>query len=58
VKICPFSSKKYLAVIFLGSANAAKGLDYPHHHPCFDFDESVLSMGVELFVRCVEKFLG
>jgi len=43
---------------FLGSANAAKGLDYPHHHPCFDFDESVLSMGVELFVRCVEKFLG
>ena len=43
---------------FLGSANAAKGLNYPHHHPCFDFDESVLSMGVELFVRCVEKFLG
>ena len=41
---------------FLGSANAEKGLDYPHHHPRFDFDETALSIGVELFVRCVEKF--
>jgi len=41
---------------FLGSANAAKGLAYPHHHPRFDFDETALSMGVEIFVRCVEKF--
>lgn len=41
---------------FLGSANAQKGLAYPHHHPRFDFDESVLSMGVELFVRCVERY--
>jgi amidohydrolase len=43
---------------FLGSANAEKGLNFPHHHPRFDFDESVLGMGVEIFVRCVEKFLG
>lgn len=42
---------------FLGSANAAKKLDYPHHHPRFDFDESVLCMGVEMFVRCVEAYL-
>ncbi len=41
---------------FLGSANADKGLAYPHHHPRFDFDETALSMGVEIFVRCVEKF--
>ncbi|MEM9537883.1 MAG: M20 family metallopeptidase [Cyanobacteria bacterium P01_E01_bin.42] len=41
---------------FLGSANAAKGLAYPHHHPRFNFDESVLCLGVEMFVRCVEKF--
>lgn len=41
---------------FLGSANPAKGLAYPHHHPRFDFDESVLSMGVEMFVRCVESY--
>jgi len=41
---------------FLGSANAALGLNYPHHHPRFDFDESVLPVGVEVFVRCVERF--
>jgi amidohydrolase len=41
---------------FLGSANVERNLAYPHHHPRFDFDETVLSMGVEIFVRCVEKF--
>jgi amidohydrolase len=41
---------------FLGSANPSLGLAYPHHHPRFDFDETVLSMGLEMFVRCVEKF--
>ena len=43
---------------FLGSANPEKELAYPHHHPRFDFDEAALSMGVEMFIRCVEKFLG
>jgi amidohydrolase len=41
---------------FLGSANLNKGLTYPHHHPRFDFDETALGIGVELFARCVEKF--
>ncbi len=41
---------------FLGSANSEKNLDYPHHHPRFDFDETALAMGVEIFARCVEKF--
>ncbi|MEM6449415.1 MAG: amidohydrolase [Cyanobacteria bacterium P01_D01_bin.105] len=41
---------------FLGSANSEKGLDFPHHHPRFDFDETVLGVGVETFVRIVEKF--
>ncbi|MBE9222420.1 amidohydrolase [Cyanobacterium stanieri LEGE 03274] len=39
---------------FLGSANAEKGLNFPHHHPRFDFDETALSLGVEMFARCVE----
>ncbi len=43
---------------FLGSANPQLKLDFPHHHPRFDFDESVLEMGVEIFTRCIEKFLG
>ncbi|NER39254.1 MAG: amidohydrolase [Oscillatoria sp. SIO1A7] len=41
---------------FLGSANSAKNLAYPHHHPRFNFDENVLSVGVEIFLRCVERF--
>jgi amidohydrolase len=41
---------------FLGSANAAKDLAYPHHHPKFNFDEAALATGVEIFVRCVERF--
>ncbi|MEO0806227.1 MAG: M20 family metallopeptidase [Cyanobacteria bacterium J06643_4] len=41
---------------FLGSANVDKGLAYPHHHPRFDFDETALGVGVEMFARIVEKF--
>ncbi len=41
---------------FLGAANPEKNLTYPHHHPRFDFDETALSMGVEIFVRCVERY--
>jgi len=41
---------------FLGSANPERDLAYPHHHPRFNFDEIVLQMGVELFVRCAEQF--
>ncbi|MBW4693152.1 MAG: amidohydrolase [Lyngbya sp. HA4199-MV5] len=43
---------------FLGAANADKDLAYPHHHPRFNFDETALGMGVEIFVRCVEQYLG
>jgi amidohydrolase len=41
---------------FLGSANCDRALAYPHHHPRFDFDETALLIGVEMFVRCVEKY--
>ncbi len=41
---------------FLGGANPQLDLAYPHHHPRFDFDETVLAMGVEIFTRCVEQF--
>jgi amidohydrolase len=41
---------------FLGSANIDRQLAYPHHHPRFDFDETALGLGVEIFVRCVEQF--
>jgi amidohydrolase len=41
---------------FLGGMNLSQGLTFSHHHPQFNFDETVLSTGVELFVRCVERF--
>jgi len=41
---------------FLGAANPALGLDFPHHHPRFNFDESVLPLGVEIFTRFVEEY--
>lgn len=33
---------------FVGSADSARGLNYPHHHPRFDFDEQVLPKAVAL----------
>jgi amidohydrolase len=41
---------------FVGSANPDRSLAYPHHHPRFDFDETALVTGVEMFVRCVEEY--
>ncbi|MEN9264978.1 MAG: M20 family metallopeptidase [Thermostichales cyanobacterium BF4_bins_65] len=43
---------------FLGSANPELGLTFPHHHPRFDFDETALPLGVELFLRCTELYFG
>jgi amidohydrolase len=34
--------------VFIGSANIAKGLDAPHHHPRFDIDGQVLPHAVAL----------
>ena len=39
------------AFILLGAGNAARGITAPHHSPAFDIEESVLPLGVELFVR-------
>ncbi|MCL4234979.1 MAG: amidohydrolase [Deltaproteobacteria bacterium] len=43
---------------FLGSANPAKGLDKPHHHPEFDFDEDALPLGVEMFARVADRYFS
>lgn len=51
-----FLQEKPGCYFFLGSANPSLNLAYPHHHPRFDFDETVLGTGVEIFVRCVERF--
>ncbi len=41
------------AMFWLGSGNEEKGLNHPHHSPYFDFDESSMAIGIEMFVRIV-----
>ena len=42
---------------FVGAANAARGLDYPHHHPRFDFDEDALVNGATLLAAAVADYV-
>ena len=41
--------------LFLGIGNAEKAGSFPHHHPRFDIDDSILTVGVEIMVRSVMK---
>jgi amidohydrolase len=45
------------AFFWLGSMNSAKGFDKPHHSAYFDFDEDVLTLGVEMHVRIAMNLL-
>ncbi|KPU62507.1 peptidase M20 [Thermococcus sp. EP1] len=45
------------AFIFLGIRNEEKGIIYPHHHPRFDVDESVLWKGSALYSLLAYKYL-
>jgi amidohydrolase len=42
---------------FLGSANAERGLDAPHHNPRFDIDEDVLVLGVAVLMKALAHYL-
>jgi amidohydrolase len=42
---------------FVGSANAERGLDYPHHHPQFDIDEESLILGATLLASAVGDYV-
>ena len=43
---------------FLGSANAARGLNAPHHNPHFDIDEEVLPLGVAILAQSAVRYLS
>jgi amidohydrolase len=43
---------------FVGSNNKAKGLDYGHHHPKFDFDEEALIRGSALMAAAAVDLLS
>ena len=44
--------------LMLGGGNPATDAIYPHHHPKFDIDDSVLPIGVETFARATFKLLA
>ncbi|HEX8967033.1 MAG TPA: amidohydrolase [Chloroflexota bacterium] len=43
---------------FVGSANADRDLNSPHHSPTFDFDEQALDVGVQVLTAATLEFLG
>jgi len=45
------------AYLLVGSANNERGLNYPHHHPRFDFDEDVLPLSVGLMSGVIADYL-
>lgn len=42
---------------FVGSMNSERNLDYPHHHPRFDFDEAALPIGLAILAEATTSFL-
>ncbi len=53
-----YSEQVPAVFLYLGAQNKARGIAYPHHHPRFDIDESVLPLGVELHKRVALTYLA
>lgn len=45
------------AFFLVGSSNRQRGLDYPHHHPRFDFDEAAIPLAVRLMTAAVASYV-
>jgi amidohydrolase len=43
--------------VFVGSADAGRGLAEPHHSPRFDFSEDALAIGCEFLLKAAEEAL-
>ncbi len=43
--------------IFVGSANAEEGKNFPHHHPRFDIDERCLPIGIALLLETAQGLI-
>lgn len=43
---------------FVGSANAGRGLNAPHHNPHFDFDEAALPLAAAIMAEAAWRYLG
>src|SRR6056297_1002608 len=53
-----YASRVPAVFAFLGTGNAAKETDFPHHNPRFNIDEDVMPLGVEFFVEGALKYLA
>jgi amidohydrolase len=53
-----FAARVPGAFYFLGTGNSDKQTDFPHHHPRFNIDEDVLTVGIELHVRGALAFFS
>ncbi|MFC1959181.1 M20 family metallopeptidase [Chloroflexota bacterium] len=43
--------------LLVGSAAPERGLNYPHHHPQFDFDEAALPLGAAMLASAVATYV-
>jgi amidohydrolase len=43
--------------MFVGSANAKDGKNFPHHHPRFDIDEACMPTGIALMLKTVQRLI-
>jgi len=53
-----FAARVPGAFYFLGTGNSSKQTDFPHHHPRFNIDEDVLTVGIEMHVRGALAFFS
>ncbi len=51
-----FLSRVRGCFFFIGSANAEKGLNAPHHNPRFDIDEDVMPLGVAVLAEMAMRY--
>jgi amidohydrolase len=42
---------------FIGAGNEEKGINFPHHHPRFDFDEEAMKIGVATMAEVVAGYV-
>ena len=56
--VCLLMERNPSAYLLVGSANQARQLNFPHHHPKFDFDEDVLPLSVGLMSAAIADYLG
>lgn len=43
--------------LFVGSADSARHLDFPHHHPRFDFNEDALPLAAGLLATAIASYV-